>query len=98
MQTVKLSLATAKYLIQPESHADKRYSASTEPSGNNKQLLGDDYEPLILNRPATFACIAMLNSGSANIAPEGLEAVMAFSSGDSLYISTALLEKSLYRY
>jgi hypothetical protein len=41
---------------------------------------------------AKFACLAMLELGSScDIDPEGLSAVMAMSSGNSIYIASALL-------
>ncbi|CAG8977443.1 hypothetical protein HYALB_00007776 [Hymenoscyphus albidus] len=44
-----------------------------------------------LNISQAFACIAMLNSGTCNLAPESLSHVFALSSGNSLYILASLL-------
>lgn len=64
----------------------------TEQNGGFEQdLPAKALEPVCLTRRATFACIAMLESGSVNIGPDGLEAVMAMSSGDSLYVATELV-------
>lgn len=56
------------------------------------ESMSNAFEPLPLSKPATFACIAMLESGSVNIGPQGLEDVMAMSSGDSLYVAAELLQ------
>lgn len=53
------------------------------------QLLA--FEPLSLDRAATFACIAMMESGNVNIAPIGLDSVMALSSSDSLFVASQLV-------
>ena len=50
------------------------------------------FEPFTLNRSSTFACIAMMESGGVNIAPDGLEAVMALSSSDSLFVASQLVK------
>ncbi len=55
------------------------------------------YEPLDLDFASSFACIAMLESGSINLASTGLQSVMAMSSGDSLYIATPLLSDPAYK-
>jgi hypothetical protein len=39
----------------------------------------------------SFACIAMFESGDCDIDPESLRGVMALSSGDSIYVASALL-------
>ncbi|KAL9042319.1 MAG: hypothetical protein Q9214_003818, partial [Letrouitia sp. 1 TL-2023] len=39
-----------------------------------------------------FACLAMFESGSLNLDPSGLSEVMAMSSGNSIYVSTTLLQ------
>ena len=50
------------------------------------------YEPLMLDLASTFACITMLESGTANLSSVGLGTVMAMSSGDSLFIANRLLQ------
>ncbi|KAI8631559.1 hypothetical protein F5Y19DRAFT_463267 [Xylariaceae sp. FL1651] len=40
---------------------------------------------------SAFACIAMMESGEFNIKPSSLENVMAVSSGDSIFVPSALL-------
>ena len=47
--------------------------------------------PYILNRAEAFACITMFESGIYDPEPRTLENVMAISSGNSLYVSAALL-------
>ncbi|KAL8706900.1 MAG: hypothetical protein Q9201_000060 [Fulgogasparrea decipioides] len=56
------------------------------------------FEPLELDLASSFACIAMLESGTINIASTGLQSVMAMSSGDSLYIATSLLSDPACRW
>lgn len=48
--------------------------------------------PYRLSRSESFACITMFESGRYDLNPNDLENVMAMSSGNSLYISTALLQ------
>lgn len=48
-------------------------------------------QPYVLDRPSSFACITMFESGQYNVDPNDLENVMAISSGDSLYIGAELL-------
>ncbi|KAL8882343.1 MAG: hypothetical protein Q9198_000642 [Flavoplaca austrocitrina] len=47
--------------------------------------------PYVLTKSQTFACLAMFESGQHDIDPRLLEDVMAMSSGDSIYVSAALL-------
>jgi hypothetical protein len=44
-----------------------------------------------ISRADAFACIAYFESGMYNIAPTGLRHVMALSSGDSIYVTAALI-------
>jgi hypothetical protein len=46
---------------------------------------------LSLTRPQTFACIAMFDSGTCDLNPSALQDVFAMSSGNSIYVSGALL-------
>ncbi len=43
------------------------------------------------SRAQTFACIAMLDSGTSNLDPEALSRVFAMSTGNSIYVAGALL-------
>ena len=47
--------------------------------------------PYILNQAEAFACITLFESGIYDPEPKTLENVMAISSGNSLYVSAALL-------
>ncbi|KAL8672969.1 MAG: hypothetical protein Q9168_002602 [Polycauliona sp. 1 TL-2023] len=47
--------------------------------------------PYVLSEPQAFACLAMFESGRYDIDPGQLVNVMAMSSGDSIYVSAALL-------
>ncbi|KAH7395409.1 hypothetical protein BKA64DRAFT_643248 [Cadophora sp. MPI-SDFR-AT-0126] len=44
-----------------------------------------------LDRPETFSCIAMFESGSLNTRPSALSSVMAMSTGNSIFVSAPLL-------
>lgn len=46
---------------------------------------------LVLSRPQVFACIAMFESGSYNLDPEGLKEVFAISSGNSIFVASSIL-------
>lgn len=48
-----------------------------------------------ISRGTAFACIASFESGSPHFSPEGLENVMALSTGDSIYVAAALLHDPL---
>jgi hypothetical protein len=56
---------------------------------------GTEYESFTfsnkLTRPLTFACIANFESGSFDIDPKYLSAVMAMSSGNSIFVAAPLL-------
>jgi hypothetical protein len=44
-----------------------------------------------LSRPQTFACISMFDSGNCDLDPAALQEVFAMSSGNSIFVSGALL-------
>ena len=48
--------------------------------------------PLNLCGSNLFACLVMFESGTYNIDPAPLSSVMAFASGDSLYVASALMQ------
>ncbi|KAL9058881.1 MAG: hypothetical protein Q9206_001714 [Seirophora lacunosa] len=48
-------------------------------------------QPYALSKGQAFACLAMFESGQHDIDPHLLNDVMAMSSGDSIYVSAALL-------
>jgi len=48
--------------------------------------------PLILSLPQVFSCIAMLDSGTCDIEPDHLSEVFAISTGNSIFVSSALVE------
>ena len=47
--------------------------------------------PYRLSRPATFACVAMFESGGFDLKPDILDRVMAVSAGDSIYVAAPVL-------
>ncbi|KAK0507149.1 hypothetical protein JMJ35_010187 [Cladonia borealis] len=47
--------------------------------------------PYRLSRPATFACVAMFESGCFDLKPDVLNRVMAVSAGDSIYVAAPVL-------
>ena len=71
------SLPSAKWI--PTNHSRGR-SPTNAPEGE-----------FSLSRPQTFACIAMLDSGTCDLDPATLGEVFALSSGNSIYVSGALL-------
>lgn len=52
---------------------------------------GEVLRTLPLTRANTFPCIALFEPGTFEIGPRGLGDVMALATGDSIYISAALL-------
>ncbi|KAH8799715.1 hypothetical protein F5884DRAFT_686581 [Xylogone sp. PMI_703] len=50
-----------------------------------------NWRALQMTRAEVFSCIAFFESGIYNISPDGLQSVMAISSGDSIYVAAALL-------
>lgn len=60
-------------------------------------MVSHAFEPLELSRAASFACIAMLESGYINVGAEGLETVIALSSGDSLFVTMPLICDPAYQ-
>lgn len=51
-----------------------------------------DNETFHFSKQAQFACIAMFESGGLDIDPAGLSAVMALSSGNSIFVVDSLLQ------
>ena len=47
--------------------------------------------PYRLSRPATFACVAVFESGGFDLKPDVLNRVMAVSAGDSIYVAAPVL-------
>jgi hypothetical protein len=58
----------------------------------------DPFEPYLMNRSQTFACIAMFESGSLNIQPATLSQVMAMSIENSIYVAAPLLSDPTNTY
>jgi hypothetical protein len=58
---------------------------------NDKVLVWAKWRAPKIQRADAFSCIAFFESGSYNIDPEGLTSVMAVSSGDSIYVTAALI-------
>ena len=59
--------------------------------GEANESGSQDLLPYTLSRSETFACIAMLESGSFNLNPNDLSDVMALSAGDSIYVAAPIL-------
>ena len=62
------------------------------PVSLTKALAIASLAPYRLSRSESFACITMFESGRYDLNPDDLKNVMAMSTGNSLYISTALLQ------
>jgi hypothetical protein len=56
-----------------------------------QDIVHEQISTIHLDRAETFACIAMFESGSLNAAPESLSAVMAMSTGNSIFVAAPLL-------
>ncbi|KAG7006607.1 protein transport protein sec72 [Physcia stellaris] len=103
--TVAMTLTSSKlYNVKwmpehyPDDPNDDSKSTQTKKSGNDlgewsrsKINIVHAFEPLDLDLASTFACIVMLESGNIDLSSAGLQAVMAMSAGDSLYVATRLL-------
>ena len=77
--------------LQKEQERRKLPNERMETPEELKVQLFQAYEPVDLNLATTFACIAFFESGNINLSNDGLDNVMAMSSGDSLFIANALL-------
>ncbi|CAI7567305.1 unnamed protein product [Penicillium pancosmium] len=77
VRSVKLDLSEARWLISAVN--------------SRSMLLGNFVEAIGLDHAASFACIAMLETGSFNLDPGQLENVMALSAVDSLHVASCLL-------
>ncbi|RFU28622.1 hypothetical protein B7463_g7722, partial [Scytalidium lignicola] len=62
-----------------------------EPSDPEDIHIWPQWRAPTVTRADAFACIAYFESGMYNIAPTGLQQVMALSSGDSIYVTAALI-------
>ncbi|OAP60059.1 hypothetical protein AYL99_05061 [Fonsecaea erecta] len=82
--TGSTSLGGSKWVV---ATADSIRGFETQTKGSKLHNL----LPLSLSRPATFACIVMLESGGFNLEPAGLQQVMAVSTDNSLYVAAPLL-------
>lgn len=82
--TAGASLGRAKWVVAAADSIKKSETQTYSPQLHN--LL-----PLSLSRPATFACIIMLESGGFNLDPAELQHVMAVSTENSLYVAAPLL-------
>ena len=78
--------------------SNSRYELTDRASSVSFVPLYEAYEPLELDLAASFACIAFLESGNIDLHPNGLNNVMALSSGDSLFIANALLSDPAATY
>lgn len=57
----------------------------------NSKWIPPSHGSLVLSRSQTFACIAMLDSGTSNIDPKSLTRVFAMSTGNSIYVAGAMM-------
>lgn len=83
VRSLKLDLRSARWLIS----AGQFDQAMTGALSNVARQLG----PIQLDYAASFACIAMMETGRFDLDPKELESVTALSSGDSLYVPSSLL-------
>ena len=82
------SLSPMENILSIESYTFSRRDRDGLTSINEAPTL---LRPYTLNRASAFACLAMFESGSYNIAPDLLDRVFAMSTGDSLYVAAVLL-------
>ncbi|KAI1754441.1 hypothetical protein F4782DRAFT_538970 [Xylaria castorea] len=63
------------------------------PTENNSLLRRDvpKFRPFQLNRPSTFSCLLLLETGSLSVPPMALPNVMAMTTGDSINIAKGLI-------
>lgn len=80
----RLPDATIESKIVEQSLTTARWIPTTEPTSSSPLRL-------TLSRPQVFACIAMFESGTFNLEPEGLKEVFAISSGNSIFVASPLL-------
>ena len=91
LSILKCSVANAKWLPDNRNDLEKAMQAGPAVA----QAL--TFEPCFLDRPSTFACIAMMETGTVNIGPDGLRSVMAMSSGDSLFLASPIINDPALR-
>ncbi|KAI7973311.1 hypothetical protein EIK77_000659 [Talaromyces pinophilus] len=85
VRSVKLDLLDAKWLLYAD--VENHHETST----GRSEGIGQRFGPIQLDYAASFACIAMMETGRFNLDPGTLEGVTALSSGDSLYVPSSLL-------
>ncbi|KAI0194060.1 hypothetical protein EV127DRAFT_334323 [Xylaria flabelliformis] len=63
------------------------------PTENDSWLRRDvsKFQPFQLNRPSTFSCLLLLETGNLSVSPTALPNVMAMATGDSIYIAKSLI-------
>ncbi|KAL4733960.1 hypothetical protein BDV11DRAFT_213256 [Aspergillus similis] len=83
IRVIKLDLSSARWLVS----AGQVDEATTDALSNVGRQLG----PIQLDYAASFACIAMMETGRFDLDPKELGSVTALSSGDSLYVPSSLL-------
>ncbi|KAI1310064.1 hypothetical protein F5Y03DRAFT_403671 [Xylaria venustula] len=54
--------------------------------------------PFKLNRPSTFSCLLLLETGGLSVPPSALSEVMAMAVGDSIYIAKGLISDPSKKY
>lgn len=91
MAVTSKELHASKWMPNTDLSAQNATIFSEESASKLKVWLFQAFEPLELDLASTFACIAMLESGSIDLPKVGLDSIMAISSGDSLFIANTLL-------
>jgi hypothetical protein len=90
----RLFLEGSRTTTSNQIDSDDDSSDAPDPANELHSPNEDHFEWLMkytLDRPRTFACIAMFENASMNIDPEGLKEVMALSVANSIYVAMPLL-------
>jgi hypothetical protein len=83
VRSLRLDLTRAKWLVS---------AAVKEETVRGQAIkVAHHLGPIQLSYAASFACIAMMDTGRFDLEPGQLESVTALSSGDSLYVPSSLL-------
>jgi hypothetical protein len=93
LPSATISLHVISYPIMAStlwSMASERPTMETDDTKLSDMYL-QSLQPRVLNRQATFSCIAFFESGGFNIDPANLSRVMAMSSGNSIFVAAPLL-------
>ncbi|KAL8859797.1 MAG: hypothetical protein Q9178_003629 [Gyalolechia marmorata] len=92
VRILQQTLSNASWLRASSSSLDSVLPYALHASSNHRSgLVPKALEPYALSEAQAFACLAMFESGQHDIDPGQLTDVMAMSSGNSIYVSAALL-------